>query len=414
MRFSSRILKPAFFWMLAIVASGGCGKPSREHAVPKEQADRARVAGMGPQIRSWGSALNPDFMTTITQSAMREREALAASGHTGPLPRADYLAISGGGANGAFGAGLICGWTDAKTRPVFKVVTGISTGALTAPFVFAGPDYDHVLRDVYTKTVTDDILKPRGLLSGMMSDAMADTKPLWKTLSRYVDDKLMGVIAAEYRKGRFLVIGTTDLDARRAVLWNIGEIADSGNPKALETVRRIMVASAAIPGAFPPVFFDVEADGKKYQEMHVDGGAMTQVFLYPPSLKLREAAHAAGVDRERRAYVIRNARLDPDWADTNRSLMPIAMRAIDSLLHTQGVGDLYRIYVNCQRDDIDYNLAFIPASFTEVSKEPFDPVYMTKLFQVGYDMSRKGYPWEKTPPAFDIAPASGGHELTQK
>lgn len=369
---------------------------------------------MGPEIRTWGSSLNPEFMGTVRRAADLERAALTASGHHGPLPRADYIAISGGGANGAFGAGLICGWTETKTRPTFKIVTGISTGALTAPFVFAGPEYDHVLREVYTKTVTSDILKPRGLLSGMMSDAMADTKPLWSTLSKYVDDKLLGVIAAEYRKGRFLVIGTTDLDARRAVLWNIGEIASSGSPKALETIRRIMIASAAIPGAFPPVFFDVEADGKKFQEMHVDGGAMTQVFLYPPSLKLREVAHAAGVDRERRAYVIRNARLDPDWADTSRKLMPIAMRAIDSLLHTQGIGDLYRIYVNCQRDGIDYNLAYIPASFKLVSKEPFDPEYMTQLFQLGFDMAKKGYPWEKTPPAFDVAPAATEHTLTQK
>lgn len=385
----------------------GCAAPHREHAVPQDLQDRALVPGMGPQVRTWGSAISPAFMETILRSADEERAVLAAAGHTGSLPPANFLAISGGGANGAFGAGLICGWTDSGTRPTFKIVTGISTGALTAPFVFAGPEYDHVLREVYTKTVTSDILKSRGLIAGMFSDAMADTKPLWKTLSKYVDDKLMNAIATEYRKGRFLVIGTCNLDARRAVLWNIGEIAIKGKPNALETVRRIMIASAAIPGAFPPVFFDVEADGKKYQEMHVDGGTMTQVFLYPPSLKLREMAEAKGVTRERRAFIIRNARLDPDWAETNRRLMPIAARAIDSLLHTQGVGDLYRIFVNCQRDGIDYNLAYIPASFKEVAKEPFDPAYMTKLFQVGYDMAKKGYPWEKAPPAFETTTLDG-------
>lgn len=169
------------------------------------------------------------------------------------------------------------------------------------------------------------------MIGGLFSDAMADTKPLWKTLSRHVDQALLDAIAAEYRKGRMLLIGTTNLDAERAVLWNIGEIAASGNPNSLEIVRRIMIASASIPGAFPPVFFDVEVDGKKYQEMHVDGGAMTQVFLYPPSLKLRQAAAAVGVTRERRAYVIRNARLDPNWADTERSTMSILMRAVDAL-----------------------------------------------------------------------------------
>jgi len=384
----------------------GCAAPQRQHAVPRDLQDRAVIPGMGPEIRTWGAEANPEFMKKLIQSVSWEREALAAAGHTGPLPRADFLGISGGGSNGAFGAGLFCGWTEAGTRPAFKVVTGISTGALTAPFVFAGPEYDHVLREVYTKTTTEQILDPRGLISAMFNDAMADTKPLWNTLSKYVDDKLLSAIATEYKKGRILVIGTTNLDARRAVLWNIGEIAASGHPKALETVRRIMIASAAIPGAFPPVFFDVEVDGKKYQEMHVDGGTMTQVFLYPPSMKLREEAAARGVTRERRAYVIRNARLNPDWADVDRKLMPIAARAIDSLLHTQGVGDLYRIYLNAQRDGIDYNLAFIPPSFTLESKEPFDPEYMTKLFQVGFDMAKKGYPWEKTPPAFDMAPAA--------
>ena len=401
MNVSSRMSQLTCF-CLALTVVAGCGSPKREHAVPHDLQDRALVPGMGPQVRTWGAAISPAFMETIVRSADEERAMLAAAGHTGPLPTANFLAISGGGANGAFGAGLICGWTDAGTRPSFKVVTGISTGALTAPFVFAGPEYDHVLREVYTKTTTGDILKARGLIAGMFSDAMADTKPLWKTLSKYVDEKLMNVIATEYRKGRFLVIGTCNLDARRAVLWNVGEIATSGHPQALETVRRIMIASAAIPGAFPPVFFDVEVDGKKFQEMHVDGGTMTQVFLYPPSLKLREMAAARGVTRDRRAFIIRNARLDPDWAETNRRLMPIAARAIDSLLHTQGVGDLYRIFVNCERDGIDYNLAYIPASFKLVSKEPFDPEYMTQLFQVGYDMSKKGYPWEKAPPAFEM------------
>ncbi|HWL92980.1 MAG TPA: patatin-like phospholipase family protein [Phycisphaerae bacterium] len=374
--------------------------------MPFELQDRAVLTGMGPEVRTWGAAVNPAFMQSLVQSVHREQEALAAARQSGAMPRADYLAISGGGANGAFGAGLICGWTESGTRPVFKVVTGISTGALTAPFVFAGPEYDHVLREVYTKTTTEQILVPRGMLAAMSSDAMADTKPMWKTLSKYADQKLLDAIAAEHGKGRILMIGTTNLDARRAVLWNVGEIATSGNPKALEIVRRIMIASAAIPGAFPPVFFDVEADGEKYQEMHVDGGAMTQVFLYPPSLKLREAAAAAGVTRERRAYVIRNARLDPDWAEVDRRLMPIAVRAIDSLLHTQGIGDLYRIYTNAQRDGIDFNLAYIPANFKVVSKEPFDTVYMTKLFDVGFDLAKKGYPWEKTPPGYEIAPGT--------
>jgi len=397
------IMSLSGLWALAFVclALAGCSSPHRDHAVPHELQDQAVLPGMGPHVRTWAAAVGPAFMETMVRSALWEQEARKAAGESGPLPRADYLAISGGGANGAYGAGLLCGWSQTGTRPVFKVVTGISTGALTAPFVFAGPEYDHVIREVYTKTKTGQILIPRGLLAAVFDDALADTKPMWGTLSKYVDQKLLDAIAAEYRKGRFLMIGTTNLDARRAVLWNVGEIAASDDPKALDIVRKIMMASAAIPAAFPPVFIEVEADGKKYQEMHVDGGAMTQVFLYPPSLKLRDAAEAAGIVRERRAFVIRNSRLDPDWAEVDRSTMSIAGRAIDALLNTQGIGDLYRIYLNAQRDGIDYNVAYIPASFKAVSKEPFDPVYMTELFQLGFDSAIKGYPWEKSPPGYD-------------
>src|SRR5262249_719491 len=159
------------------------------------------------------------------------------------------------------------------------------TGALTAPFAFLGPAYDAKLREVYTSITGKDVLVSNGLLDGVFfSDSMADSSPLRKTVARYFDQSVLDAAAAEYRKGRILVIGTTNLDARRPVIWNIGKIATSGQPGALELVQKILVASAAIPGAFPPVMIDVEVDGKHYQEMHVDGGASTQVFLYPPSL----------------------------------------------------------------------------------------------------------------------------------
>lgn len=368
--------------------------------------DQALLPGMGPQVRTWGGQMNPAFLETMERSVAWELEAAGGAVRADAMPRADFLAVSGGGANGAFGAGLLCGWTAAGDRPNFKLVTGISTGALLAPFAFLGPKYDGVLREVYTKTTTKDILTERGILEGLFSDALADTAPLWRTLSKHVNQELLDEIAAEYRKGRLLVIGTTNLDASREVLWNVGEIAASGHPDALDIVRRIMVASASIPGAFPPVFFDVEVDGTAYQEMHVDGGAMTQVFLYPPSFKLSEVAAAAGVARDRRAFVIRNARLDAHWAEVQRRTMSILMRAVDALLQTQGVGDLYRSYANTQRDGVDFNLAYIPASFDVISKEPFDPEYMTQLFEVGYGLALRGYPWEKTPPWFEGPPGA--------
>ena len=382
----------------AFAASIGCTTPRRGPAVPRELQDDAVVPGMTHAARTWGSGVNPEFEQELLDALRREQADLTARGHTGPVPTAVYLAVSGGGANGAFTAGLLNGWTEAGTRPKFKAVTGISTGALIAPFAFLGPEYDGVLRDVYTNITTKDILKPRWFLAAIFDDALADNAPLWKLTEQTIDQDLLDAIAAEHAKGRILIIGTTNLDARRAVLWNIGVIAASGHPDALDLVRSILVASAAIPAAFPPVMIDVEIDGQRYQEMHVDGGAMTQVFLYPPSFRLKDVSAAAGIERDRHLYVIRNARLDPDWAETERRTLDIAGRAVSSLLHTQGVGDLYRIYLNAQRDDIEFNLAYIPAEFQLQAEEPFDRAYMNELYDLGYELAVNGYPWQSRPP----------------
>src|SRR6185436_4076728 len=231
---------------------------------------------------------------------------------------------SGGADNGAFGAGLINGWTTTGTRPPFNIVTGVSTGALIAPFAFLGPEHDATLREVYTTMSADRVFLRRRLTAALFSDAMADASPLAETIARYADQAMFDAIAAEYRKGRLLMIGTTDLDAQRPVIWNIGAIAASGHPEALKLYRQIPRASAAIPGAFQPVFIDVEIDGKKYQEMHVDGGAIAQLFLYPPSIDLSTSS----VRRQRAAYIIRNAKLDPDYSASERRTISIAGRAI--------------------------------------------------------------------------------------
>jgi predicted acylesterase/phospholipase RssA len=349
-------------------------------------------------IRYWRTG----DLTLIERDAVESyrREAEWARAHKTRLPPASFLAVSGGGEDGAFGAGLLIGWTEAGTRPDFKVVTGISTGALTAPFAFLGSAYDEQLKAVYTTVDADDVLRKRSVLAALTSDALADNAPLQELVAKYVTADLLAEIAAEHARGRVLLIGTTNIDARRPVIWNIGKIAASGNPQALELVRKILVASAAIPGAFPPKMIDVEVDGTRYQEMHVDGGASAQVFVYPPSLNLAELSKQAGIARERRLFIIRNSRLDPEWADTKRKTLSIAGRAVSSLIHTQGVGDLYRIYATARRDGVDFNLAFIPASFDVPVKQPFDRHYMNELFRVGYELGRSGYPWAKVPPGY--------------
>ena len=276
-------------------------------------------------------------------------------------------------------------------------MTGVSTGALTAPFAFLGPDWDAKLTAVFTTSKQSDIFTTRGLTAAIFNDALADTAPLWKLVSRYVDGDMLAAIAREYARGRLLLIGTTDLDARRPVIWNIGAIAASGQPGSLDLVRKILLASAAIPAFFPPVMIDVELNGQHHQEMHVDGGAIAQMFLYPPGLAYAQTFRNAK-PREIHAWLIRNSRLDPNWAAVERQALTVAGNAIDTMIFYSGANDVNRIFFTTQRDHVDFNLAYIGADFTIKAKEPFDPVFMNALYDYGRDKARAGYQWAKVPP----------------
>ncbi|MGR9099204.1 MAG: patatin-like phospholipase family protein [Gammaproteobacteria bacterium] len=385
--------------LAAIILLPGCSLPVRMQAVPQPLVAKAEVVGL-PGVRYLVRSEMPEFTKDAVESFYREKAYLAETGQDGGLPPAIFLALSGGGDDGAFGAGLLCGWTAAGGRPEFKGVTGISAGAMIAPFAFLGSKYDDVLREVYSKSSPEDIMKVRGLLAAVFDDALADNAPLHKLVKKYVTEDMLKEIARENARGRLLLIATTNLDARQAVIWNMGKIAAAGTPEALKLFHRIMLASAAIPGAFPPAMIDVEANGKRYQEMHVDGGAVAQVFLYPPTLKVADISRQRGIVRERRLYVVRNSRVDPEWAEVERRTISIAGRAVASLIQSQGIGDLYKIYAEAQRDGFDYNLAYIPKSFDVPHKEEFDNEYMRKLFRTGYDLAAQGYQWQKKPPGF--------------
>lgn len=387
-------------WSRALLAASsvqfalaGCATPQRQPAVPVSQISQTSQA-LGP-VRFLVSRETDSLAAEGLKAIDKERQWMASQGQGPDLPPAYYLAISGGGDNGAYGAGFLNGWTAAGTRPQFKLVTGISTGALIAPFAFLGPKYDYVLKRVYTTTAQRDIFKKRGIVKALFGDAMADTRPLAKTISTYVNRQLLDEIAAEYAKGRILLVGTTNLDTLEPVIWNMGAIASRKDPQAVTLFSNILLASASIPGAFPPVMIDVNLGGTHYQEMHVDGGTVAQLFLYPPSVSI-----AGAPPRKRVAYILRNARLDADWASTERRTMTIAMRAIDSLTRTQGIGDLYRIYTTTQRDGVDFNLTYIPPTFAVPHNEMFDSAYMKALYDVGFNAAKMGHAWQKYPPGF--------------
>jgi len=368
--------------------------------VPPALTERAVIPGIYG-ARFWADRDVGAFVRLVLEDNKRELEALARMGISADeLPPAHMLAISGGGDAGAFAAGILTGWTQHGSRPAFRVVTGVSAGALAAPFAYLGPRYDSVLHEMATSVGPKDIFRTRNVFAGFLTDGLADSEPLYRLISKYVTRELLDAIADEHANGRVLMIGTTDLDSGRPVTWNMGVIASSRSPEAVTLFRKVMVASMSIPGAVSPVMMDVEVDGRRHQEMHVDGAVINQVFLYPARglVEVRKALGQPYV-RKLHAYVIRNGKLGPEWTGTRRRTSNIFARSIGTLLHMQGYSDLEHIYDTVTHDGVDFNCAYIGDDFTFSHAVRFETGFLRRLYQYGYDQSAKGVAWKKSLPS---------------
>ena len=402
----------------AATSLAACDAPARLASLPERLSRKASFLDLPKDYRFVLDHQDNELLAGVAVEAL-EREVDYAERTGSSIGPADFLAISGGGENGAFGAGLLTAWSAIGTRPTFKVVTGVSTGALSAPFAFLGSQYDKQLEYIYTGIQPSDVLVSRGLITAALSDSLYDSTPLLHTIRRFVTPEVLAAISREYKdRGRLLFVATTNLDVPVGVLWNMGAIAGSGHPEAGELFARILLASASVPGIFQPVMLDVESGGERFQEMHVDGGTVAQVVLYPASLGGADVAkyytpankrlYEIALRRRRRLYAIRNSRPGADQETVARSTFKIATRALSSLIQTQGIGDLYQLYLICRRDGIDYNVAYIPESFDGKPDQPFDPTYMRKLYGFGRDLMASGHVWSKLPPGFDPTPIHGG------
>jgi hypothetical protein len=388
--------KPVWLSLLTALCLVGCASLPRD-PVPPALADKATVLE-STHVRYWGDQTPPKIDALAAEKWAQVRATRPYLLKKGTRPRISFLAISGGGSDGAFGAGLLVGWTARGDRPQFDIVTGISTGALTAPFAFLGPRYDQALKAVYTTYSTDQLVTKqpvRGLLGG---EALASNAPLARVIASYVTEDFLKEVAHEHNRGRRLLIGTTNLDAQRPVIWDMGKIANSGDPHALELFRSVLLASAAIPGVFPPVYIKVQVEGQVREEMHVDGGTTNQVFLLPTQIRSGGMDAKLGINPIRRLYIIRNGRVAPEFKAVKASTLAIAGRSISTLIKTQGIGDLYQIYLFARHNGVDYNLAYIPGDFPDTSTEAFDPKYMSQLFDLGYRLGKSGTEWKNTPP----------------
>ena len=387
--------------LVAALLMAGCGGLPRS-PVPVAQSQSASIPDM-PEVRDWlgraGAAVERDLVASFAQESPDD----FPPGPDGVV-RYPHLALSGGGANGAFGAGFLKGWSSTGTRPAFKLVTGVSTGALMAPFAFLGPSHDDALRNFYTTTRSRDIFVLGSLLRQLLAgEALADTGPLQALLERHVDAELLRQVSLAHQRGRRLYIGTADLDASRFVVWNMGLIASSGRPEALALFRQVMLASASIPVAFPPVLFDVELppDRTRHDEMHVDGGVGARVFLngglFPGSV-LRERG-GAGVGRED-IFVIHNGQLRPVPDPIRRSLTDIALRVLNASGRVAVLNDLLRIHAYSLQEQATFHWVTIPESVSALdSEEVFDPVTMRGLYDAGLAMgSQVPATWTTRPP----------------
>ena len=374
----------------------GCVVLPARNPLPEHYYPQARVLGL-PDMRYWGDEEFP-IGQDLPDNPTREQIQAVVPGLFGQ--ELHFLAISGGGENGAFAAGVLNGWSASGTRPEFNIVTGISTGALIAPLAYLGPEYDFVLQRLYTEYSMQDLVEKRNWLQMLRTDARYDTRPLRELIAEFFDEELMSAIAAEYRRGRLLFVGTTNLDAARSVTWDIGAIANSGHPGALELIHDVLLASASIPVAFPPVLIEVDVGGETYDELHADGGVKRQSFMFDLAAGA-DIFDELEIQGQGRAYLIRNSKLEPTWKAVNRTVFSIGERSADSMVRAQGIGDLYREYLGTQKFGIDFNLVFIPGEFDLDTDSGSNQEYMRSLYQYAYEMAIDGVAWKKAPPGLE-------------
>jgi hypothetical protein len=381
-----------------VVLGSACARIERQ-PVPEPLVSQAIVPGLA-YARFWGDEVPKDIVAFVQTHMPGVKRMASRLGQEQDRPLVEYLALSGGGDEGAFGAGLLAGWTKRGDRPKFEVVTGVSAGALIAPYAFLGPSYDRQLAELWTNSDPQMVATPQ-LLAGLLgAEAIADSGPLRTLIAKHVNRRMLGEIAREYRNGRLLMIGTTNLDAQRQVIWNMGEIAAAAerDPDAAQLFRDVLLASASIPGIFPPVHIKVRAGAETFEEMHVDGGPTRQVFLAPAQFSLRTFDSFYAKPPLRRVYVVRNGKLAPVYEAVPPNTLAISARSLFTVTKNQGLGDINRIYDMTQRDGAEFRLASIPASFTAQSAQSFDPAYMRALFEVGYRLGLAGKAWATAPP----------------
>jgi predicted patatin/cPLA2 family phospholipase len=306
-----------------------------------------------------------------------------------------YLALSGGGADGAYGVGILSGWTAAGTRPTFSVVSGVSTGGLIAPFAFLGPQYDDTLKEVYTSGVAESLLEDPSIIRVLFGSGLFGNTRLRELVARYVGPDLLAAIAREHAKGRQLLVVTTDLDTQRTAIWDMGKIAAIGSPEALHLFRDVMAASASIPLVFPPILIDAEGQGRSFQEMHVDGGVTAPVLTLPDALLFHGRLPGSG---HLNIYILVNKKLERTFELVPNGTIDVASRSLSSITQSQTRSVILSTYDFARRNRLGFHLSYIERDYPPSPSQGFDTAYMRALYQYGYEKAAAGRAWTTTPP----------------
>jgi predicted acylesterase/phospholipase RssA len=346
---------------------------------PYGQADHAeaRIAGM-THVRAWADDPRQPWLGLTTSAA--------------PLT---MLTLSGGGAEGAYGAGFLGGWSDSGTRPRFGIVTGTSVGALMAPFAFLGPEYDPALKDIFTSGQIESLLRFDGI-NGVVGSGVFKTAPLKQLIERRTDNALLYAIAAERRKGRLLLVVTTNIDAQRAVIWDMTAIAASDHPARLDLFRRVLIASVSIPGVFAPTFIDVETDGKRFAEMHVDGGVISNVLAVPEALLLAKLPKLTA--EPPKLYIIVNGKVAPDFDVVGDGTLSIVARSFWTAVKANTRSTMIATYEFTRRNSWEFRSTAIEGEHPiATSSFNFDTTYLRDLFAYGYARGRSNHAWQTAP-----------------
>ncbi|MFA5338532.1 MAG: patatin-like phospholipase family protein [Candidatus Omnitrophota bacterium] len=379
------------------LASSGCAHV--RHAVPENLVGKAVVVGM-PDLRYYTYKADSLFMRKSLADSFKEEgksDYMVDGIKTYPA-----LIIGGGVSNSAYGIGLLRGWSKEGSRPVFKIVTGYSSGSLLAIAVFSGKESEDQLADLFTSISTKDVVKQKGIFSILFGNSVNSSSLFSKKIDDMVNEDLMAKIAKEHAKGRRLYVGTSDLDAQEFVIWDMGALASKGGPDSVKVFRKIILASCSYPAMLPPVYFQVEAGGRRYDEMHADGGVIGGVFyIYPLLEGAGSAARSSGIDPKgfrTRLYILNCCYMSPHSKQVEDNLTAITSRLIETATASKMGGDTYNLYSFAKEKGWDYNLAYIPEDFKPNQQEMFDKQEMKRLFERGYDDAIEGYKWHKAPP----------------